>query len=336
MATRVVQHVSEELPSRYVLPEQHRHGGIPAGEAMPEPLPVVDIGRLPATDEASKLRVALESWGLFLATNHGIEVSLLDALMDGAREFFHQPLETRHKFSNLVDGTPRHKGYGCLLSQDQTIDWFDRVHLAIHPEDERDLSSWPHFFRDAMLEYAGKSKKTRDRVLRAMATLLELEEDHFVSKFTDRAITFAAVNYYPPCPAPDRVFGFRPHSDGRLITFLLADKDIGGLQVRKDGRWFNVPTIPGSLLVFVGDSLEIMSNGAFKAAVHRVVTNPVKDRISVAMFFGVDGDTVLEPAPALLDETRPARYRKMRTKEYIQGILELYGRYERMIETMKI
>uniref|UniRef100_A0ACD5YAX4 Uncharacterized protein n=1 Tax=Avena sativa TaxID=4498 RepID=A0ACD5YAX4_AVESA len=338
MATTIVQHVSEELPSQYVLRGQHRHGGIPAREGMPEPLPVVDISRLPATDEAGKLRAALESWGLFLATNHGIEASLLGALMDGTREFFHQPLETRQKFSNLVDGTPRHKGYGNhpMLSQDQTIDWFDQVCLAIDPEDERDVLSWPRFFRDAMLEYACESKKIRDRVLRAIATLLELEADHFISKFTDRAITFAAVNYYPPCPAPDRVFGFRPHSDGRLITVLLADNDIGGLQVHKDGRWYNVPTKPGSLLVFVGDSLEIMSNGAFKAAVHRVVTNPVKDRISVAMFFGVDGDTVLEPASALLDETRPSRYRKMRTKEYIQGILELYSRYERMIETMKI
>ena len=79
-----------------------------------------------------------------------------------------------------------------------------------------------------------------------------------------------------------------------------------------------------------------MSNGAFQSAVHRVVTNPVKERISVAVFFGVDGDTVLEPAPALLDGNRPARYRKMRARDYTRGVLEHYSRDERMIETMKI
>jgi isopenicillin N synthase-like dioxygenase len=79
-----------------------------------------------------------------------------------------------------------------------------------------------------------------------------------------------------------------------------------------------------------------MSNGAFKAAFHRVVTNPVIERVSLALFFGVGADTVLEPAPTLLDDARPAKYRKMRAKEYAQGILEHFRRFERMIETMKI
>ena len=111
-----------------------------------------------------------------------------------------------------------------------------------------------------MHEYAGKTKQIRDQVLRAIARLLELDEDdYFVDKLTDRAITFARFNYYPPCSAPDRVFGFRPHSDGRLITILLVDKHkhVGGLQVHKDGRWYNVPTVPGTLLIFLGDSLEV-------------------------------------------------------------------------------
>ncbi|XP_047069923.1 protein SRG1-like [Lolium rigidum] len=318
----------KELPNRYMLREQDRHGGIPAVEEMPEPLPLVDISRLPAADEAAKLRVALENWGLFLATKHGIETSLLDALLDGGRDFFHQLPQMKQEFIMQTGG-----------SQDHPIDWSERVRLTIEPEDERDMSRWPdyqHYFRDVMQEYVCKSKKIRDQVVRAIAMLLELEEDHLVSMFTDRAITFAVVNYYPPCPAPDGVFGFRPHSDGRVITILLADKAIGGLQVCKDGRWYNVPTKPGCLLIFVGDSLEIMSNGAFKAAFHRVVTNPVKERVSLALFFGVGADTVLEPAPALLDDTRPARYRKMRAKEYAQGILEHFRRSERMIETMKI
>jgi hypothetical protein len=58
----------KELPNRYMLREQDRHGGIPAVEEMPEPLPLVDISRLPAADEAAKLRVALENWGLFMVT----------------------------------------------------------------------------------------------------------------------------------------------------------------------------------------------------------------------------------------------------------------------------
>lgn len=112
--------------------------------------------------------------------------------------------------------------------------------------------------RDAVHEYAKKSKEIRDVVLRAIARLLELEEDYFIHKFTDRATTFARFNYYPSCASPDHVFGFRPHSDGRMLTIVLVDKEVGGLQVRRAGRWYNVPTIPGTLVIFVGDSLEVI------------------------------------------------------------------------------
>lgn len=243
-----VQHMSvEELPSRYVLREQDRHVDFLAVEKMPEPLPLVDLSQLQrAGDEASKLQAALDSWGLFPATGHGIEGSLMNALMDGAREFFHQPLEMKQRFSNLVDGKPQLEGYGTdeAMSQDETLDWKDRLYLTIEPADVRDPSRWPD---------------------------------------------------YPP-------------GENRLVT----------------------------LVIFIGDSLEIMNNGVFKAAVHRVVTNPVKDMISLAMFFGVDGDAMLEPAPSLLDAARPARYRKMRAKDYTKGIIEYHSRGERMIEAMKI
>lgn len=71
VAMTTVQHMSagdrEELPSRYVLREQDRHGGIPAAEEMPEPLANIDLGRQPAAaNEERKPHAALESRGLIL------------------------------------------------------------------------------------------------------------------------------------------------------------------------------------------------------------------------------------------------------------------------------
>jgi isopenicillin N synthase-like dioxygenase len=45
-----------------------------------------------------------------------------------------------------------------------------------------------------------------------------------------------------------------------------------------------------------------MNNGIFKSPVHRVVANAENERISLAVFYGVDGEKVLEPAAGLLDE----------------------------------
>lgn len=68
---------------------------------------------------------------------------------------------------------------------------------------------------------------------------------------------------------------------------------------------------------------------------HRAVTNARKERISLAMFHGLDPDEEIEPAPAaLLSENQPARYRTVKAaKEYLAGFYEHFCRF---IESVKI
>jgi len=55
----------QEPPSRYVVGEQDRPAVATA--AMPEPIPIVDLSRLSASDGADdELLSALQNWGLFL------------------------------------------------------------------------------------------------------------------------------------------------------------------------------------------------------------------------------------------------------------------------------
>ncbi|CAM0958869.1 unnamed protein product [Alopecurus aequalis] len=330
-------------PNRYVLRDQDRHGGLHAADEIPEPIPLIDLSRLPSDDEAAKLRAALQSWGLLLATNHGVEASLLDDVMRAGREFFLLPPEEKKKYSNMIDGKHFQKdGYGheTVRSEDQILDWLDRLRLTLEPEDERDYTlcpSRPESFRDLLNDYTSKTKKLRDRILREISKLLEIDVDYFVNHVNkDQAITFARFAYYPACARPDLVFGIRPHSDGRLLTIILVDEHVGGLQVQKDGKWYNVQTMPDTLLVVLGDSMQIMSNGIFESSVHRVVTNDEKDRISLSVFYGVPGETMLEPVPSSLDKDRPARYKKMKAEDYIRIFEEHHSRGERLIHSMKI
>jgi isopenicillin N synthase-like dioxygenase len=90
-----------------------------------------------------------------------------------------------------------------------------------------------------------------------MAKLLKLNEDYFVRQFSDRPTTIARFNYYPQCPRPDLVYGMKPHSDATILTILMVDNDVGGLQVLKDGVWYDVPTKPHTLLINLGDHMEV-------------------------------------------------------------------------------
>ncbi|KAF8698047.1 hypothetical protein HU200_035559 [Digitaria exilis] len=330
----------QQPPSRYVQPEQYHPVSLAVSAEKPDPIPVIDLSRLLAADgaddEGSKLRLALESWGLFLVDNHEIETSLMDDLINASREFFHLPLEEKQKCSNLIDG--KHfqvEGYGNdpVASKDQTLDWLDRLHLRVEPEDERNLVHWPEHpkcFRALLHQYILNCKRIKDCILRAMARALGLEEDYIVAQFSNKAPSFARFNYYPPCPRPDLVFGVKPHSDSGVLTILLMDKDVGGLQVLKDGGddgvWYDVPIVPGALLVNVGDAVEVLSNGFFKSPVHRVMTNQERERVSVAMFYRLDPEMEIEPAAELVDERQPKRYGKTKSKDYTTRLFETFAR----------
>lgn len=94
--------------------------------------------------------------------------------------------------------------------------------------------------------------------MRAMAKVLELKEECFLNQFDEKTSMYARFNYYPHCKRPDLVFGLKPHSDASAMTILLLDKEVGGLQVHKNAEWFDVPVLPNSLLVVVGDGMEVL------------------------------------------------------------------------------
>ncbi|XP_003564222.2 protein SRG1-like isoform X3 [Brachypodium distachyon] len=336
----------QEPPSQYLLREQEPLGWNLAGTKMPEPIPTIDLGLLSASsdaEEAAKLRSALQNWGFFQVSNHGMETSLMDSVMTASRDFFHLPIEEKRKYSNLIDG--KHfqiEGYGNdqVKTQDQRLDWSDRLHLKVEPENERNLAHWPIYpksFRDDLHEYTLQSKRIKDSILQAMAKLLEIDEDCLVNQFSDKALTYARFNYYPPCPRPDLVLGIKPHSDVFVLTVLLMDKDVAGLQVLREGTWYSVPTVSNyTLLINVGVTMEIMTNGIFKGPVHRVVTNAEKERISVAMFYGVDPEKEIGPIEDLLNEEQPARYRKMKAQDFLIAHYEHFTRGERIVDSLKI
>lgn len=82
--------------------------------------------------------------------------------------------------------------------------------------------------------------------------------------------------------------------------------------------------------------IQIMSNGIFKSPVHRIVTNAEKERISFAMLYAVECGNMLEPAAGLLDEKRPARYKRITETDFLEGVKEHFSKGIRMIETLKI
>ncbi|KAH7688474.1 Flavonol synthase protein [Dioscorea alata] len=322
----------EAPPIEYIVKESQCPPN--AQPPLTAPLPVVHLGQ---PDEAEEIKTALQSWGMFQVIDHGMPPSFLDELGDVARAFFKLPVEEKQKYSNIRDGKFGIEGYGNdeVIAEGQILDWTDRLFLLVQPEDQRKLELWPtnpNSLRDVLHEYTRKTKKLVKNVLKTTAKSLELSEDFFISHLGDKFSIFARFNYYPCCLKPDLVLGLKPHSDRTLITVILPDKDVEGLQVMKDGEWIKVTTSPHALIFNIGDQMEIMSNGMFKSPVHRVVTSPDKDRISIAMLCANLPEKVIGPADELVNDMRPRMYKNVKVKDYTEVFFQRFYQGKRAID----
>ncbi|CAL5079339.1 unnamed protein product [Urochloa decumbens] len=354
-------------PAKYVLRESdHPTAGVLATSLD---FPTVDLRRLADTgaaaeEEASKLLSALQSWGAFAVSGHGIPGALLDGLLAAAREFFHRPPAEKLRHSNVVvsssaaadiagDANERFQfqpeGYGVdrVDTDEQVLDWCDRLYLQVSPPESRRLRFWPAHppsLRRLLEDFTAVSgDRVAAPLLAAMGAALGFPEDVFSGRLGgEKAATYARFTYYPPCPRPELVNGVKPHTDNSVLTVLLLDPDVGGLQLlsKRDGgaggdEWVNVGGLGHDLLVIVGDEMEIMSNGVFRAPVHRVVTS-VKERVSLVMFYLPEPERNLEPVEELVDEARPAMYRKLKADTFADGFFDAFAAGERAIDFLKL
>ncbi|KAH9604854.1 hypothetical protein KSS87_022216 [Heliosperma pusillum] len=322
-AKTLVQEVVKkgELPEKYIYP-----GSV--SEASDDPdlwrdHLVIDFSQLfPSTPmlsndaELTKFRSALSQWGCFLIVNHGISTSLLEEAIQVTKSFFRMPLEEKIKCA-AAEGSL--EGYASRLAtaKAQTIDWSDRLYLTLHPQPNFEF--WPQNplnFRGVIEEYSKKLASIAEGIYKAMAKSLNLEEDCFLKHQGTQGPVHTWFNYYPPCPCPERVLGVRPHTDGSTMTILLPENGVEGLQVQKDGLWYKVPVTPGALVVILGDIAEVMTNGEFKTVIHRAITNPAKERISMATFYKSGNADDIEPVTELVGSDRPPIYKKFSMDEY--------------------
>lgn len=287
-------------------------------------------------DEINKLLSALTSWGVFQVIGHGMSSSYLDEIRNLSQKFFCQSMEEKQKYARPADGF---EGYGNdpIFVEGQVLDWCDRLFLTAYPQDYRNLQLWPQSpanFRDMFQEYCKKVIVLTGTLLKIFARSQNLEEDTFSKEIGEKILVQGRFNLYPKCPKPDKILGVKAHADASIITTLLQDKQVEGLQVLKDGKWYGVPTIADALLINVGDQLEIISNGIFKSPIHRVAANSGRERRSLAVFYSPDYEKEIEPLQGLINSERPRMFRKV--KNYAAINFNSFHSGEIAIDTVKI
>lgn len=272
-------------------------------------IPIIDMSRLLDhqfyKDEATKLKSACEEWGFFQLVNHGIPNEVIESMKSDIEAFFKLTLDEKKAFAQLP-GTIEGYGQAFVLSDDQKLDWGDMFFLATQPTSSRNLRLWPTYpstFRTSLDKYSLQLKRVANSLLELMAKNLGLVPEKLTDLFND-GLQSMRMNYYPPCPQANKVFGLSPHSDAVGLTLLLQVNEVQGLQIRRNGGWISIKPLPDAFIVNIGDIIEILSNGKYKSIEHRAIVSTDRERLSIAAFHSPNYDVQVGPLWELVNGSK--------------------------------
>ncbi|XP_076959385.1 scopoletin 8-hydroxylase-like [Bidens hawaiensis] len=314
-----------EVPSHYIQPPQHRINKELAAESLANI--TIDLSELdgPNHDQVAKaITHAAETLGFFQVVNHGVPLELLDSLKAAAHKFFAQPAEKKAVYLKGVSPSPMVKyGTSFVPEKEKALEWKDYVSMTYTNDDDA-LDFWPSECKDVALEYLKTATEMVKKLLQTLIGNLGVKVD---DSRLEELVGFRMVNmnFYPTCPNPELTVGVGRHSDMGTLTVLLQD-GIGGLYVKKgenaspeDEEWIEIPPIDGALVINVGDTLQILSNGRYKSAEHRVRTTSTESRVSVPIFNAPTPVVKIGPLAELVARDGVARYREVIFQEYMNN-----------------
>ena len=186
-------------------------------------------------------------------------------------------------------------------------------------------------FREAIEEYYACCAHVCEELLDAVALSLDIEPEAFRSLFEGGHTSYLRLNAYPatknrhvlndvdldierlsrneeddaetPLDELDGPrLGVNRHFDAGVLTLLYQDPAVSSLQVNVNAHnngpphWIDVSPVQDALTVNVGDMLQVLSNGKYRAPEHRVLASPPGvSRVSAPFFYNPAYDAEMRP-----------------------------------------
>ncbi|KAM7273113.1 hypothetical protein ACFE04_027777 [Oxalis oulophora] len=310
------------LPKQYIQPLEERilpSSSIGDTGEPQESIPIIDLSNLDDPKVAESICDAAEKWGFFQIVNHDVPIDVLENVKEATHKFFELAAEEKIKYSKEVSSSNNVRfGTSFTPHAEKALEWKDYLSLFYVSDDEAS-ALWPPICKDQVLDYMKSSQVVIKQLLQILMKRLNVNElDEAKTRLLMGSMR-TNLNMYPICPNPELTIGVGRHSDVSTLTILLQD-GIGGLYVRgRDGEsWIHVPPVHGSLVINVGDALQVMSNGLYKSVEHRVSANGTQNRVSVPIFVNPRPSDIIGPLPEVLASGEEAIYKEVLYSDYVK------------------
>ena len=287
-------------------------------------VPIIDLEKsVNDQHQVSLLDIACRDHGFFFIINHGMQKEINEMWKESKR-FFELSREEKLK---IIRNSENPLGFYDRELTKRKRDLKEVFDFMRPRKDSKDYNQWPknEKFQKTMLSYFEKASDVASKTLNLVFQSLLNNSLDFPKG--DKRTSTVRLNYYPindPLNLEEKNktlalgdMALHHHTDPGILTLLLQDMS-GGLQTfsKKDG-WIDVPPEKNTIVVNLGDAMQVWTNDIYIAAIHRVKTRVSSPRYSTPYFFNPNNDTTIKPLDEL-SENKP-KFKPFTWKEYIQG-----------------
>jgi len=312
------------------LPSPAHRGALGASSLEKWRLPVIDVSPLFREDgraiehTAREIGRAARSTGFLYVSGHGIPDTDIAEVYRQAARFFALPEE--QKLRLRVGSRQHHRGYVPVTDRglyadevgNRRYEAFDMgLEISADDPDTRDSfllgpNLWPSLprFREVLSGYYGAISRLAARLCLAFELDLGLTPGFFAERMRKPTSQLRLIHYLKNgTPTSESDMNMGAHTDYECFTILHQSER--GLQVMDlEDNWLQVPPIPGTFVINIGDMLEAWTNGVYSSTPHRVVNNG-RERFSIPFFAAADQNVIVEPLPQFVSDERPAAYQTL-------------------------
>ena len=291
-----------------------------------EKIPAVDFTEFTCGDIAIRkatamvMREAFEDFGFIYLKNHSVSQSVVDELFAQGIKFFNLPQTTKAKAGGYLEAGFRG------LDPNKPAD----IREAFRSPYDGNLPPryWPERlpkFRATISVFHEAGLLVLRQLMHGVALSLGLPEQYLDAAHEPHSGAVVLL-HYPPITGSLLPGQLRSgtHTDFGTMTLLFHHGSAAGLEIqRPDGNWLHAPSVPGAVIVNVGDLLTRWTNGQFRSVLHRVVLPEgraaQRSRYSATLFYQPRHEVVIGCLPPCQSPTRPAAYGPITVGEHLEA-----------------
>lgn len=245
----------------------------------------VKVCNLRSDNFALDFKQSVINTGFAVLTHHGIDEGLIRETQQAWRSFFLSEQSYKDRFINQKDGNMGYKGFGSERA------------VGARKADLKEFYHWKPVEK-LPLELTALTTHMFGLLEDISGQILSTLEAGYRECCENSDNTILRTLYYPALKNINVEAGAvraAAHEDINFITLLVAASAPGLQVLDHEGGWHDVPHEENSIVVNIGDMLQLASKGLYRSTTHRVV-NPdgsSTDRVSMPLFVHPHSNTLL-------------------------------------------